>query len=83
VIAQVGSFLPLARLARCYDLAAVLPLTAAVEVEGGTMKVEPLAWEHERSMVLLANARSLERARIRPDSVTALAEVLRWKGGNL
>jgi hypothetical protein len=60
VIARVGSFLPLARLARSNDLAAVLPLTAAVEFEGSKMKVEPRAWENERSMVLLANARTLE-----------------------
>lgn len=82
VISRAGSFLLLARMVREEDVAAVLPLSARVEFDPKKVQAEPLSWNYERGMVLIANARSVDRAGIRPGSVKALAAALAWEGEN-
>jgi len=79
VVTRVGSFQQLARLVREEGLAAVLPRIAAVEFDPAKIKSEALPWGHERPLVLLANARSIDRAGIRPGAMEALAGLLSWK----
>ncbi|MCU0796501.1 MAG: LysR family transcriptional regulator [Akkermansiaceae bacterium] len=83
VIARAGSFLQLAKLVRTEGVAAVLPATAAVEFDAAKLRSQPLPWKHERSMMLVANSRNLERLGIRPGSASALAKLLAWEGGLL
>ena len=82
VVARAGSFLSLARLVDSGGLAAVLPLTAAVEFDASRIKAEPLPWDHRRTVVLLANPRSIERAGLRAGAAKHLAAVLAWEGGS-
>jgi len=78
VVARVSSFMQLARLVRHAGLAAVLPENAVVEFEATRILSAPLPWTHQRPMVLIANARSLERAGLRPGASPALATLLAW-----
>ncbi|RYD61913.1 MAG: LysR family transcriptional regulator, partial [Verrucomicrobiaceae bacterium] len=78
VVARVGSFLTLAGLVKAEGVAAVLPLTAAAEFDGTKIMVESLPWLHERSLVLVANARSIDRAGLQPGSTKDLAKLLAW-----
>jgi len=80
VVARVSSFLTLARMVRCEGLAAVLPLTAIVEFDAASVKVEQLSWQQERALVLVANARSIERAGLHKGAAKELAKVLAWEG---
>lgn len=79
---RVGSFLQLARLVRLEGVAAVLPETATVEFDPAKVRWVSLPSISERPMVLLANARSLERAGIRQGAAGALAKILAWGGGS-
>jgi len=83
VVARAGSFLQLARLVRVEGLAAVLPESAKVEFDPAKVQGTPLPWTHERPMVLLANARSLERAGMRHGAAAALAKTVAWGTGLL
>jgi len=83
VVARAGSFLQLAKLVRGAGVAAVLPVTAAVEFDPAKVLSKPLPWKHERSMMLVANSRNLERVGIRPGSASALAKLLSWDGASL
>lgn len=78
VVARTGSFQQLARLVRAEGLAAVLPTIAGGEFDPAKIHSEALPWDHERPLALLANARSLARAGIRPGAVDALAMELSW-----
>jgi DNA-binding transcriptional LysR family regulator len=82
VVARAGSFLSLSRLVKSGGLAAVLPLTAAVEFDASRVKGQPLAWDHRRTLVLLANPRSIERAGLRAGAAKHLAAVLALEGGS-
>jgi DNA-binding transcriptional LysR family regulator len=82
VVARAGSFPQLARLVRADCVAAVLPVTAAVEFDPAKVQAMPLPWSHQRPMVLLANPRSLDRAGMRPGVAAALAKILAWEGGS-
>lgn len=82
VVARVSSFTQLARLIRHAGLAAVLPENAVVEFDAARIHSAPLPWSNERPMVLIANARSLDRAGLRPDASMAVAALLAWNRNN-
>lgn len=82
VVARAGSFLLLARMIREEGVAAVLPQAAASEFDSNKVQSQPLPWNYERGLALIANPRSIDRAGIRPGSVKALASVLSWEGGS-
>ncbi len=79
VEARVSSFTQLARLVRHAGLAAVLPENAVVEFDASRILSAGLPWNHERPMVLIGNARSLDRAGLPAKSPALLARILTWK----
>lgn len=79
VVARVSSFTQLARLVRHAGLAAVLPENAVVEFDVSRILSARLPWNHERPMVLIGNARSLDRAGLPARSSASLARILTWK----
>jgi len=76
VLARVSSFTDVARAVQAGHVAAVLPEMAAVDFDPKKFKWETIAALKPRTMVLIANARSLDRSGI-PSGVEArLSEVL-------
>ena len=76
IVARLGSFVQLARLAKLSGLPCVLPVIAAVDFDPRRMVGMALPWKHEREVVLIANQRSLDRSGIPPAASTGLREVL-------
>ncbi|MGD9417369.1 MAG: LysR family transcriptional regulator [Verrucomicrobiota bacterium JB025] len=76
VFARVSSFSDLARIVQAGQAAAVLPDLAAVDFEPKRIKHQPIATLKNRPMVLIANARSLDRSGMAPSIGKKLAEVL-------
>lgn len=79
VMARVSSFTQAARLVNHAGLAAVLPENAVVEFDAARIHSAPMPWSNQRQMVLIANARSLDRVGLRADASPALARVMAWK----
>lgn len=76
VTARVSSFTDLARVVRAGHAAAVLPEMAAVDFESGKFKQERIPALKPRMLVLIANARSLDRAGIARGVERNLGQVL-------
>lgn len=76
IVARMGSFVQLARLAKLSGLPCVLPVIAAVDFDARRMLGRALPWQYERDLVLIANQRSLDRSGIRPSASDGLREVL-------
>jgi DNA-binding transcriptional LysR family regulator len=79
VVTRVSSFTQLAGLVHHAGLAAVLPEFAAVEFEASRIVSARLPWSHERPMVLIGNARSLDRAGLPAKCPALLAQILTWR----
>jgi hypothetical protein len=76
---RVSSFTQAASLVKHTGLAAVLPENAAVEFDQSLIASASLPWSNHRQMVLIANARSLDRAGLRTDASPSLAGIMAWK----
>ena len=76
VAVRMPSFVHLARMTRETGVAAVLPEIARVDFDEKKIVGKPVPWKNERRIVLIANARSLDRTGIRPGAVAKLEEVL-------
>jgi DNA-binding transcriptional LysR family regulator len=77
VLARLSSFTQLARAVHAGHTAAVLPEMATVDFDPKKFKWEKIAALKPRSMVLIANARSLDRSGIASGVEARLSEVLR------
>jgi DNA-binding transcriptional LysR family regulator len=76
VFARVSSFTDLARIVRTGHAAAVLPILAAVDFEPNRFEYRPVAALKPRTLVLIANDRSLDRSGFDPQIARKLADVL-------
>lgn len=76
VAVRMPSFVHLARMVWQSGVAAVLPEIASVDLNPKDIVGKPMPWKHDRPMVLIANARSLDRAGIRSDASECLAKQL-------
>ena len=76
VLARLSSFTQLARAVHAGHAAAVLPEMAAVDFDPKKFKWETIAALKPRRMVLIANARSLDRSGIAQDAADKLASLL-------
>lgn len=76
LIARVSSFTDLARVVQAGQAAAVLPEMAAVDFDPKKFQHRPIAALKKRTLVLIANARSLDRSGIAPGAAEKLAELL-------
>jgi DNA-binding transcriptional LysR family regulator len=76
VLARVSSFTDLARVVQAGHAAAVLPQMAAVDFEPKRFKHKTIDTLKPRMLVLIANARSLDRSGIARGVETRLSEVL-------
>jgi len=77
VLARVSSFTDLARVVQAGHAAAVLPDIAAVDFDPKRFKYEKISAMKPRMLVLIANARSLDRSGIAHGVEARLSEVLR------
>ncbi len=77
VFARVSSFTDLARVVQVGHAAAALPVIAAVDFDPKKFGYESISALAARTMVLIANARSLERSGVAPGAAVKLAEVLK------
>lgn len=77
VLARVSSFTDLARVVQSGHAAAVLPEMAAVDFDPKRFKHEKIDALKPRALVLIANARSLDRSGIASDVAEKLANLLR------
>jgi hypothetical protein len=76
VIARASSFTDLVRAVHVGHAAAVLPELAAVEFDSKKIEQRPIAALSSRKMVLIANARSLDRVGFTNGSAAKLANLL-------
>lgn len=76
VIARASSFSDLVRAVQGGHVAAVLPDLAAVEFDTKKFDHRPIAALSSRTLVLIANARSLDRVGLSDGSATKLANLL-------
>jgi DNA-binding transcriptional LysR family regulator len=76
VFARVSSFTDLARIVRTGHAAAMLPDLAAVDFEPRRFRQQAVAALKPRMLVLIANARSLDRSGIDPGIARDLADRL-------
>jgi hypothetical protein len=77
VLARVSSFTDLARVVQVGHAAAVLPKMAAVDFDPKRFKHEKIDALKSRMLVLIANARSLDRSGIAREVEARLIEALR------
>ncbi len=77
VLARVSSFTDLARAVQAGHAAAALPEMAAVDFDPKEFKHEKIEDFKPRMLVLIANARSLERIGVSPGVVEQLAQLLK------
>jgi DNA-binding transcriptional LysR family regulator len=77
VLARVSSFTDLTRVVQARHAAAILPDLAAVDFDPKKFKRLPIAALKPRKLILIANARSLDRSGLAPGIAEKLAEVLR------
>jgi DNA-binding transcriptional LysR family regulator len=77
VLARVSSFTDLARVVQAGHAAAVLPEMAAVDFDPKRFKHEKVEALKPRTLVLIANARSLDRAGISRGVEVRLSEILK------
>ena len=78
VVVRAASFAQLARLVRSHGIAAALPEIAGGDFDPKQTACQPLPGLPQRTLVLLANARSAARAGLRDDAAGTLAKVLEW-----
>lgn len=76
VFARVSSFTDLARIVHAGHAAAVLPEVAQVEFDMRRVKHRPVPALKPRMLVLIANARSIDRSGIDPRAAKNLAGIL-------
>ena len=76
VFARVSSFTDLARIVRTGAAAAMLPELAAVDFDPRRFKHQAVAALKSRTLVLIANTRSLDRSGIDPGAARNLAGIL-------
>jgi DNA-binding transcriptional LysR family regulator len=76
VIARASSFTDLVRAVHVGHAAAVLPELAAVEFDSKKIEQRPIAALSSRKMVLIANARSIDRAGLSANAAQKLANLL-------
>ena len=76
VLARVSSFTDLARVVQAGQAAAVLPELASVDFDPKKFRHEPIAALKNRTLVLIANARSLDRSGVASGMEARLSEVL-------
>jgi DNA-binding transcriptional LysR family regulator len=79
VVAHVSSFTDLARVVQAGHAAAVLPKIAAVDLDPKKFKHEKIEALKPRKLVLIANARSLERSGIAAGVADSLADILKLR----
>ncbi len=79
VLARVSSFTDLARVVQAGHAAAVLPEMAAVDFDPKKFKHEKIDALNPRTLVMIANARSLDRAGIASNVPETLADLLRLR----
>jgi DNA-binding transcriptional LysR family regulator len=77
MLARVSSFTDLTRIVQAGHAAAVLPDLAVVDFDPKKFKHLPIAALKPRKLILIANARSLDRSGIAPGIAEKLAGVLR------
>ena len=77
VFARVSSFTDLAKVVQTGNAAAVLPDLAAVDFDPKKFGCHPIPALPARTMVLIANTRSLERSGVAPGAAAKLAAVLK------
>ncbi|NQX02661.1 LysR family transcriptional regulator [bacterium] len=76
VLVRVSSFTDVARAIHGGHAAAVLPVMAAVDFDPKKFKYLPIAGLKPRTLVLIANTRSLDRSGITPGVAGQLAELM-------
>lgn len=76
VFARVSSFTDLARIVHTGHAAAILPELATVDFEPKRFECRPVAALKPRTLVLISNARSLDRSGVEPGIAMKLAEIL-------
>jgi hypothetical protein len=76
VFARVSSFTELTKIVQTGQAAAVLPDVAAVDFDPKRYAHLPLSALRKRTLVLIANARSLDRSGVAPGAAEKLAELL-------
>jgi DNA-binding transcriptional LysR family regulator len=79
VFARVSSFRELTKIVQAGGSAAVLPDLAAVDFDLRKFRHLPVAGLKPRTLVLIANARSLDRSGIAPGAAENLAGLLRFE----
>ncbi|MEX1114753.1 MAG: LysR family transcriptional regulator [Akkermansiaceae bacterium] len=77
VFARVSSFIELAKIVQTGQAAAVLPDLAAVDFDPKRYAHLPISALRKRTLVLIANARSLERSGVAQVAAEKLAELLK------
>lgn len=77
VFARVSSFTDLTRIVQTGQAAAMLPDLAAVDLEPKKFRHEAITALKPRTLVLIANARSLDRSGIAPKVAPKMAEIFR------
>lgn len=77
VLARVSSFTDVARAVQAGHAAAVLPDLAAVDFDPKRYAHLPISALHKRTLVLIANARSLDRSGIAQGAAEKLADILK------
>jgi DNA-binding transcriptional LysR family regulator len=79
VFARISSFTDLARVVQTGHAAAVLPVIAAVDFDPKKFEHQPIPALKNRMLVLIANARSLDRSGIALGVTEKLAELLKME----
>ena len=78
VTVRMPSFTHLARMTRETGVASVLPEIASVDFDEKKIVGKPMPWKHDRQIVLIANARCMDRSGIRPGAAVDLARRLKF-----
>ena len=76
IIARLASFTQMARVVRTGKAAAVLPEIATVELDPKQFHAQTINGLPQRTMALIANPRSLERAGLNANATSCLEEIL-------
>jgi hypothetical protein len=78
VTVRMPSFTHLARMTRETGVASVLPEIASVDFDEKKIVGKTMPWKHDRQIVLIANARCMDRSGIRPGAAVDLARRLKF-----
>ena len=79
IIARVSSFTDAAKIVHAGHSAAVLPDLATVEFDAKKFDYHPLPALKKRSLVLISNARSMDRVGLSTSAAESMAKLLRWQ----